>query len=64
VGNDSVVGCWRDSRTEMAAWSGTVQRRRPKDMSGGLCSWFSYPAVCSHGVSRHLCFVERVEEPT
>ena len=65
--NDSEVGSWGDSRTEVAAWNRIVQTRRPTDMPGGLlvtlCSGCSYPAAGSRGVSRQLLFLERVDEP-
>jgi hypothetical protein len=41
-----------------------VQGRRLADMPGQLLVTLLCPAASSHAVSRHLCFVERVEEPT
>jgi hypothetical protein len=50
-----------DSQRGVLAWSQIVQMRRPTDM---LSAGFSRPAAGSCGVSRRLCFVARVDEPT
>jgi hypothetical protein len=51
-------------------WWHEAQLCRPKGQMAcledclSLCPGCSHPAVGSHGVSRHLYFVERLEEPT
>jgi hypothetical protein len=47
--NDSEVGSWADSRTEVAAWNRIVQTRRPTDMPGGLLVTLLWVFVSSGG---------------